>query len=630
MKYIIFILTFILLGFATEASGQKKMSKSSKRSESQPAQLLERARKLKDKSPNEAIALLEQVIFQKTKKPDYQNQGAAYLLLGDIYQSIDQPDLALKRYLDAEKIYLKEKGGTVPAVVFQRQATLFLANNNTVRAESLFNICIEKSQEQTLTISCQEGLAAVAFAKGQNQESLEQLDYVQQNYPLDSTSVARVEALRSQNYSKQRKPAEAQESYYNSIKNLPEQEQSSNTLSEVKKAKTELLDNNNVTPALELEIKEKAADISSQNKELSDLAIAENLEISDTYLSNNEIEKAADFVNKSKAVIGDKTPPSAKAEVFKKSFEINRTRGAMDAALQDLDQYIRSKEDDILELEKTLQEKIEIVKRQQNIDLALKDQDIEQKDDALLASQLRGQKMLSGFLGVLLLGALVFFYFLNKSVKAKRRANQLLLLKSLRTQMNPHFIFNALNSVNNFIAKNDEKAANKFLSDFSKLMRKVLDYSQKDFIQLEEEIELNQLYLKLEHFRFRDKFDYQFENKLDDLDLEIPPMLIQPFIENAVWHGLRYKEGHGKLSVELTNTQTHLLVKVADDGIGRKKSLELKTKNQKKYKSTGLANISRRIALINELYHKGYEIKVTDVQPAADETGTIVTIKIPL
>jgi len=628
MKYILIIWTLIFLTVGTDLFAQKKMSKSSARS--QPAQLLDRARQLKDKSPNEAIALLEQVIFQKTKRPDYQNQGAAYLLLGDIYQSIDQPDLALKRYLDAEKIYLKEKGATVPAKVFQRQATLFLANNKTTKAESLFKICIEKSNDQPLTVLCQEGLASVALANGQNQESLEQLDYVQNNYSLDSTSVARVEALRSQNYSKQSKPAEAQESYYNSIKNLPEQEQESNTLSEVRKAKTELLDNSENAPAKQLEIKEMAADITSQNKELSDLAISENLELSDVYLNNNEIEKAAVFVNKSKSVIGDKTAAGAKAEVFKRSFEINRARGAMDAALQDLDQYITSKEEDISELERTLQEKIEIVKRQQNIDLALKDQDIEQKDDALLASQLQGQKVLSGFLGVLLLGALVFFYFLNKNVKAKRRANQMLLLKSLRTQMNPHFIFNALNSVNNFIAKNDEKAANKFLSDFSKLMRKVLDYSQKDFIHLEEEVELNQLYLKLEHFRFRDKFDYNFENNLDELDIEIPPMLIQPFIENAVWHGLRYKEGHGHLTVHLTNTKTHLMVRIADDGIGRKKSMALKTINQKKYKSTGLANISRRVALINELYDKGYEINVTDGLSNAAETGTIVEIKIPL
>ena len=628
MKYITTILILFFLSLGTEVLAQKKMSKSSKRS--QPKELLSEARRLKDSDPSQAIALLEQVIFKKSKRPDYQNQGEAYVLLGDIYQSIDQSDLALKRYLDAERIYSRSKNTLVPALVYQRQANLFLKKGNAPKAEALFNTCIEISKDQTLTITCQEGLASVALAKGQNEESLEQLDYVQTNYQLDSTTVARVEALRSQNYSKQRKPAKAQESYLNSIKNLPETEQESETLTEVKKAKSELFENNINEPEKQLKISETAADISSQNKELSDLAIAENLELSDVYIKDNNLEKAADFVKKSKAVIGDKTAAGAKAKVYKKSFELNRTIGAMDEALLDLDQYITSKEQDITELEKTLQEKIEIVKRQQNIDLALKDLDIEEKDDALLASQLQGQKMLSGFLGVLLLGALIFFYFLNKNVKAKRQANQMLLLKSLRTQMNPHFIFNALNSVNNFIAKNDEKAANKFLSDFSKLMRKVLDYSQKDFIHLDEEVELNQLYLKLEHFRFRDKFDYAFENNLEDLDIEIPPMLIQPFIENAVWHGLRYKEGHGNLLVKLSNTKTHLQVEITDNGIGRKKSLELKTKNQKKYKSTGLANISRRVALINELYGKGYEIDVDDADSTADETGTTVKINIPL
>ena len=196
--------------------------------------------------------------------------------------------------------------------------------------------------------------------------------------------------------------------------------------------------------------------------------------------------------------------------------------------------------------------------------------------------------------------------------------------------MNPHFIFNALNSVNNFIAKNDEKAANKFLADFSRLMRKVLDHSQKDFISFDEEIELNELYLRLEHFRFRDKFDYSFKNDLAEkgLDLEVPPMLIQPFIENAVWHGLRYKEGKGQLDVRISAENGIHTVTIQDNGIGRSKSQALKTVNQKIYKSTGLENIERRVALINQLYQKNYAIEVTDLDPGAEETGTLVKIRI--
>src|SRR5204862_3297001 len=102
-------------------------------------------------------------------------------------------------------------------------------------------------------------------------------------------------------------------------------------------------------------------------------------------------------------------------------------------------------------------------------------------------------------------------YFIYKNAQASKVANQLLALKSLRSQMNPHFIFNALNSVNHFIAQQDERTANKFLSEFSQLMRLVLENSQEDFIPLNKEQEILSLYLKLEHYRFRDKFDYHVE-----------------------------------------------------------------------------------------------------------------------
>ncbi len=126
--------------------------------------------------------------------------------------------------------------------------------------------------------------------------------------------------------------------------------------------------------------------------------------------------------------------------------------------------------------------------------------------------------------------------------------------------MNPHFIFNTLNSVNNFISKNDERSANRYISDFSKLMRKVLELAQEDLISLEQEIEMLSLYLKLEHLRFKDKFEYKInvEELMDTSDILIPPMLVQPFIENAIWHGLRYKESNGKLFVNVSNHPSYL------------------------------------------------------------------------
>ena len=197
--------------------------------------------------------------------------------------------------------------------------------------------------------------------------------------------------------------------------------------------------------------------------------------------------------------------------------------------------------------------------------------------------------------------------------------------------MNPHFIFNALNSVNGFISKNDPRKANKYLSDFSRLMRTVMDNSQKDFVSLREEISVLELYLKLEHFRFQDKFDYDLtiEDKVQPDELRIPPMLIQPYIENAIWHGLRYKEDHGHLSVNIDIDEADLVMKVKDDGIGRRKSQELKTHNQKTHESMGMKNTASRINLLNSTYKSNISCQIEDLENGKD-TGTSVSVKIPL
>jgi len=197
----------------------------------------------------------------------------------------------------------------------------------------------------------------------------------------------------------------------------------------------------------------------------------------------------------------------------------------------------------------------------------------------------------------------------------------------LRTQMNPHFIFNALNSVNSFIAKNDERTANRYLTDFSTLMRSVLVNSEEDFISLEKELELLALYLKLEHSRFHDKFEYELyvDKTIDQGQFEIPPMLLQPYIENAVWHGLRYKKEKGSLKVSLTLKDSEtIMIEISDNGIGRQQSKALKTEHQKKQQSKGMQNIKQRIAILNEMYKDKVDVFIQDLYD--DKTGTKVTL----
>lgn len=623
------ILSIILCLIAPTVWGQKIDKKQSSRQELGESRL-EQARALQLKSPTKAIMLLEDAILYNRKQSNRRVEGEAYLLLGNIYEAIEQQELALQRYQQA-LVILDENSSEEKASVFQRIGKIYIDQGNDLLAEQNFTFCLQYTEKDSLKLICEEGLADVQLLR-KDTASLMQLDLLEQKYELDSTALARNYARRSQVYVQQKNYTKAAEVFNNSISNLPKSKQlEEQDYRPIQKAQQELLDNT-TEPSEQIAILNDVANTAGLVSPSNDVRIMENLKIMELYESERNFPEAERVINVAKNLVNDKTDAGIAAEVYKKSSEFNQKQGEISLALNDIELYTKAKEKSIRELEADLKNQIAIVQGQQQIDLLQRDFDLQEKDQALMQSQLKTQRIIIGLLSLLLFACLIFFYFLQKNAIARRRANQLLLLKSLRTQMNPHFIFNALNSVNNFIAKNDEKAANKFLSSFSRLMRKVLDYSQKDFISFEEELELNELYLKLEHFRFRDKFDYTFINnaKQDGYSLEIPPMLIQPFIENAVWHGLRYKKEKGKLSVRVEEELGQILVFIEDDGIGRANSKNLKTKNQKQYKSTGLENVSRRITLINEIYGKNYAIDVSDVDKNADETGTKVEIKIPL
>lgn len=225
---------------------------------------------------------------------------------------------------------------------------------------------------------------------------------------------------------------------------------------------------------------------------------------------------------------------------------------------------------------------------------------------------------------------LISLVFIAKALYSIKKKNKRIALQSLRREMNPHFIFNSLNSVNQFIAQNNELEANKYLSSYSKLMRNIMETSNKDFIPLATEMEQMKEYLDLEYMRFHDKFTYKMEidNSLDADSLFIPNMLIQPQLENAIWHGLRYKDSTGLLTLNVKPDGNHLKVVIEDNGIGLTKSKELKTKHQKEHRSRGLNNTQERINLLNSLYHTDISISITEKE--GKESGVIVRLLFPL
>jgi LytS/YehU family sensor histidine kinase len=217
-----------------------------------------------------------------------------------------------------------------------------------------------------------------------------------------------------------------------------------------------------------------------------------------------------------------------------------------------------------------------------------------------------------------LLSILFFLYRTREIRKRFRLENDLNLStqKALISQMNPHFIFNALNSIQLFIFKNDKLASNLFLTNFADLMRKVLDNSQFQFIALYEELEALKTYMELEKARFANKFDYEIltPDNYSLSDYYIPTMILQPFVENAIWHGFSTLEGEGKIRIEILNQPSSALqISIEDNGIGREKAKEIATKNGKKRKSFGTRLVEERFELYNRLNKSNIKFEYQDL-----------------
>ena len=206
-------------------------------------------------------------------------------------------------------------------------------------------------------------------------------------------------------------------------------------------------------------------------------------------------------------------------------------------------------------------------------------------------------------------------------------------LSALRTQMNPHFIFNSLNSIQYYIHHYKRKAAESFLSTFSILIRKILDNSSKFSIPLSDEINTVELYLRLEKARFGDRLVYEIcvADNIDQENTLVPSMLIQPYIENAIIHGIGPLDKGGKVSIRITEASEALLCVVTDNGVGRQKSMELKAKSIVPKTSYGMSITDARLGILNQKLDVPVSVKITDLVNELNEpSGTRVEIYIPV
>lgn len=222
----------------------------------------------------------------------------------------------------------------------------------------------------------------------------------------------------------------------------------------------------------------------------------------------------------------------------------------------------------------------------------------------------------------------------RKRKQAIRKHQQLLELATLRqkaftTLINPHFIFNALNSIQHYINRQDRQAANRYLSDFASLIRRNFDAAQQAFIPLDEELENIRLYLQLEKMRFPGKFEYELfiTGDVDEEEHVIPSMIIQPFLENAVLHGLSSRPDSGLLQIRIDHNEEALSIEITDNGIGIEKSRSLRAGSP--HKSRGMQLIREKLAVLSQFGDKPILLDITEAVPGSEYPGVRISIIIP-
>ncbi len=210
-----------------------------------------------------------------------------------------------------------------------------------------------------------------------------------------------------------------------------------------------------------------------------------------------------------------------------------------------------------------------------------------------------------------------------------KQSNQISQLKiiALKNQMNPHFLFNSLNSINNFVIQNKIDEASNFITKFSFLIRKVLDVTNENAISLTKELEILSIYVKLEQMRLKKGFEFNvlINKNIDSSKLKVVPLFLQPFIENAIWHGLQLEEKEKKISLEITAVKNHIKVLITDNGIGIKKSKSIKNKQVHIKESYGINIVKERMEL---MYGNKIQIQIKDLLDEG-KNGTKVSLTFP-
>ncbi|MBC7640847.1 MAG: tetratricopeptide repeat protein [Flavobacterium sp.] len=261
--------------------------------------------------------------------------------------------------------------------------------------------------------------------------------------------------------------------------------------------------------------------------------------------------------------------------------------------------------------------------------------EIDKKNSLMQEKQKRqSQLTLFAILGGLMLLCLIFVIYNRMQVKKRLTLQKEVAeyeQKALHLQMNPHFVFNCLGSISSFIVQNGTDSAIKYLTKFSKLMRLTLEYSKNSLIPIDKEIEGLQNYLELEQLRFNQKFKFLITSNPNIEDyMALPPLLIQPFVENAILHGMVPKIGNGRININFDITDKNLICTIIDDGIGLTKSKQLKENSVKAHQSMALEITKKRLEMMENGSNNKSELKIDEIIKNNEVVGTKVVLNLPI
>jgi two-component system LytT family sensor kinase len=574
-------------------------------------------------------------------EPSALQNKIAFELLGDINSYWAQPDLAADNYNRSNKAVPSTEVGI-------KLAKAYMQSNNYQESLALAQSLIKKQLSPFQEVEVYEILGDTYSAIDNTAKGIEnyQKALAKATKHLISPKITDLNSKIADIYAKSGADDAAEEYYGNSLE-LSNRENKKRAAQEKDKVADFYGKNLNFDKEIELrnlalEEINSIADEDDPEAAIGTLTTQrQNYKIGNAYVSQEKYDEAIPFYERSIEEAEAKEDLVVKKDATRKLSELYRDRGDFDLAAESYENYVAVVDELYIKKEQEISQAArfskEMALKQNRITSLENDRKLNEsryqlafENEELINKNSSIQNWIIGSLIIIALLLLYAAYTQHKNVQQQRYVNNQLALKNLRSQMNPHFIFNALNSVNSFISNNDERAANRYLSDFSQLMRSVLENSEENFIPLSKEIELLELYVKLEHFRFKDKFDYTvtIDPAIALDEFVIPPMLLQPYIENAVWHGLRYKEEKGNLAVHFAKTDAEtVVITITDDGIGRSKSKALKTDNQKKQQSKGMGNIKKRISILNKMYRDKVDVFIEDAQEDATGTRVQLTLK---